>query len=327
MGSRKSLEAAAPRAVTQPGSAHFISIADWSRPKLEELLRLSFSLKEYPEQHAHSLDGRVLLMMFQKPSLRTRVSFETAMARLGGHAIAYDLSASPWGHGRETAADTARTASRYVDAIMARLFSHDDMLALAAHSSVPVINGLSDLEHPCQALGDLMTLQEQFGSLQGLRLAYVGDGNNNVTHSLLDACSRMGIHLSIGCPRGQEFEPDAKVLARARGAAVENGARIEIGHDARAAVAGANAVYTDTWMSYHIAPERREQRELALLPFRVTTPLMQAARRDAVFMHCLPAWRGKELDADVIDGPQSIVFAQAENRLYTEKAILLSLIR
>jgi len=307
--------------------SHFLSLADWSRPRIEELLRFSTGIKEFPGQYQHSLDGRVLLMMFEKPSLRTRVSFESAMARMGGHAIAYDLTQSPWGQGKETPGDTALSASRYVDAIMARLFSHAELLDLAAHSTVPVINGLTDLEHPCQTLGDLLTLQEHFGGLQGLHLAYVGDAKNNVAHSLLDACSKMGIHLSLGCPPGPEYVPDAAVLARAHGFAATSGARIDLVHDARAAVTGANAIYTDTWMSYQIPAGQREARLLALTPFRVTSALMGLARPDAVFMHSLPAWRGQELDAEVMDGRQSIVFAQAGNRLHTEKAILLSLIR
>jgi ornithine carbamoyltransferase len=306
---------------------HFLTLADWTPPRLEELLRFAASIKKHPGEYRRALDGRVLLMLFQKPSLRTRISFESAMTRLGGHAIVYDLANSPWGLGRETPADTARSASRYVDAILARLFSHDDLRTLAANATVPVINGLTDLEHPCQALGDLLTLQETFGRLSGIHLAYVGDANNNVTHSLLDACSKMGIHLSIGCPPGPEFEPAAPILARARGFAAESGARLKIAHEAEAAVAGADAVYTDTWMSYHIPAERREVREHTLRPFRVTSALMNTAKRDALFMHSLPAWRGKELDAEVIDGERSIVFAQAENRLHTEKAILLSLIR
>jgi len=307
--------------------ADFLSIADFSRPKLKEILRLAEAIKKRPEDHAHSLDGKVLLMMFQKPSLRTRVSFESAMIRLGGHAIAYDVASSPWGHGRETPADTARAVSRYVDAILARLFSHDDLLTLADHSSVPVINGLTDLEHPCQALGDLLTLHEQFGRLEGLRVAYVGDGMNNVAHSLLDACSKMGIHLTVGCPSGKQFQPADRVLERARGFALESGAGIQVVHDARHAVSDADAVYTDTWTGYQVPPEGRAEREHALTPFRVTSELFHTARPQAVFMHSLPAWRGKELDAEVIDGPHSIVFAQAENRLYTEKAILLTLIR
>jgi len=306
---------------------NLLTLADWTPPRLEELLRFAVAIKQHPQEYRRALEGRVLLMMFQKPSLRTRVSFESAMARLGGHAIVYDLANSPWGLGRETPADTARSASRYVDAILARLFSHDDLLALAENATVPVINGLTDLEHPCQALGDLLTLQEKLGRLAGVRLAYVGDANNNVTHSLLDACSKMGIHLSIGCPAGAEYEPAPAILLRARGFAAESGSTLKVVHDPEAAVAGADAVYTDTWMSYHIPAERREVRERTLRPFRVTTALMKAAKPDAAFLHCLPAWRGKELDADVIDGPHSIVFAQAENRLHTEKAILLSLIR
>jgi ornithine carbamoyltransferase len=319
-----------PRAVSEPFHAdptHFVSLADWSRHKIEELLRFATHIKESPGQYAHALDGRVLLMMFQKPSLRTRVSFQSAMARLGGQAIDFDLAGSPWGAGRETARDTVLTVSRYVDAIMARLFSHAELLDLANHATIPVINGQTDLEHPCQALGDLLTLQEQFGELKGLRLAYVGDASTNVVHSLLDACAKLGAHLSIGCPSMLDYQPDHAVLARARAVAVDSGARLEVVHDARLAVDGADAVYTDTWMSYQIPAEKRAARQLVLSPFRVTTSLMGTARPEAVFLHCLPAWRGNELDAEVLDGPQSIVFAQAENRLHTEKAILLSLIR
>jgi len=318
------------RTATEPFHAaptHFLSLADWSRPKIEELLRFATAIKELPGQYIHALEGRVLLMMFQKPSLRTRVSFESAMARLGGHAITFDVTQSAWGQGRETPGDAVQTASRYVDAILARLFSHAELLDLARHSTVPVINGLTDLEHPCQALGDLLTLQERFGDLQGLRLAYVGDANNNVVHSLLDACSKTGIHLSIGCPRGKEFEPDAAVLARASGFALKTGSCLQLVHDPRLAVSNADVVYTDTWTSYHVPAERREIRHQILRPFRVTAELMHLARPGAAFMHCLPAWRGHELEAEVLDGPQSIVFAQAENRLHTEKAILLSLIR
>lgn len=311
----------------QATPTHFVSIADWTRPRIEELLRFTAGVKEYPEQYLHALEGRVLLMMFQKPSLRTRVSFESAMARLGGHAIAFDLAASPWGLGRETPADTARTASRYVDAILARLYSHAEILDLAANASVPVINGMTDIEHPCQALGDLVTLQETFGRLEGLHLAYVGDGRNNVTHSLLDACAKVGIHMTIGCPRGLEFEPDPAILSRARSAAARSGARIEVVHNAREAAAGADAVYTDTWTGYHIPAGHREAREFVLRPFQVTSELMRLAKPGAVFMHSLPAWRGQELESAVIDGPQSIVFAQAENRLHSEQALLLTLIR
>jgi ornithine carbamoyltransferase len=306
---------------------HFLSLADWTRPRLEEVLRLATAVKQYPHQYTRSLEGRVLLMLFQKPSLRTRVSFESAMARLGGHAIDFDLAATPWGQGRETPADTARTVSRYVDGILARLFSHAELLDLATHATVPVINGMTDLEHPCQALGDLLTLQEAFGRLDDLHLAYLGDANNNVTHSLLDACSKMGIHLSIGCPAGPEFQPDPGYLARALRSAAATGSRIQIVHDPRQAVEGVNAVYTDNWTGYSIPAEQRESRQHSLIPFQVTAELMKQARPDAVFMHGLPAWRGQELESEVIDGPQSIVFAQTENRLHTEKALLMTLIR
>ena len=309
------------------GREHFLSLSEWSRPKIEEILRFAAGIKECPATYAHALDGRVLLMLFEKPSLRTRVSFEAAMAHLGGHAIGFDRAGSPWGAGRETAADTARTVSLYVDAIMARLFSHAELLDLAAHATVPVINGQTDLEHPCQGLGDLLTLQERFGALDGLRLAYVGDAQSNIVHSLLDAGPKLGMHVSVACPGAQEFEPDRAVLARARESAAGSGALIEVVHDPLAAVSGADVVYTDTWMSYHVPVERREERHRILTPFRVTSALMRRARPGAVFMHALPAWRGNELDAEVLDGPQSIVFAQAENRLPTVKALLLTLIR
>ena len=306
---------------------HFISLADWSRPKIDELLRLAVSIKERPDRYSHLLEGRVLLMMFQKPSLRTRVSFGAAMARLGGQAMDFDMARYPWGTGRETAADTARTVSRYVDALMVRLFSHAELIDLASHATVPVINGQTDLEHPCQALGDLLTLQEHFGRLEGLRVAYVGDAKTNVIHSLLDACSKMGVHLSIGCPKGTDYQPDPSVLSRATRFAIDSGSRVEVVHDARLAVAGADVVYTDTWISYQVSEHQRDIRRRALSPFRVTSALMKDAKPDAVFMRCLPAWRGNELEGEVLEGPQSIVFSQAENRLHTEKAVLLTLIR
>jgi ornithine carbamoyltransferase len=317
----------APSLINRRGSwGNFLSIADFSRPKLEEILRLAIAIKEFPEQHSHALQGRILLMMFQKPSFRTRISFESAMIRLGGHTIMVDLAEAPVGP-RETPADMARTGSRYVDAILARLFSHDDLLALADHSSVPVINGLTDVEHPCQALGDLLTIQEQFGRLQGVRVTFMGDGRNNVAHSLLDACGKLGIHLTVSCPKAAEFQPAEAVLARARRFALESGAHLRISNDPVHDVDGADVIYTDTWTGYQVPIERRAERESCLAPFRVTSALFNRAHPRAVFMHSLPAWRGKELDADVIDGPRSIVFAQAENRLHTEKAVLLTLIR
>jgi ornithine carbamoyltransferase len=306
---------------------NLISLAEWSREQIEQAVELAQRIKQHPQEYAHTLDGRVLLMIFQKPSLRTRLSFEVAMLQLGGHALHYDLGMSPWAAGKETAGDTARTSSRYVDAIMARLFNRADMLDLAAHATVPVINGLTDFEHPCQALGDLLTIREKKVRLAGVKLAFVGDGNNNVTHSLLDVCSKVGMHISVGCPAGAAYLPAAEVRSRAAAFAKESGARVEIVHDAHVAVADADIVYTDTWMSYHIPPEKRDERYRALHPFQVTADLMRHAKPDAVFMHCLPAQRGVEQTAEVIDGPQSIVFDQAENRLHVQKAILAILLR
>ena len=305
---------------------NLISLTDWTRENLEEIIASGAHIKQYPEHYAQTLAGCILLMIFEKPSLRTRVSFESAMLQMGGHSIYYDLGMSPLGSGKETIADTARTASRYVQGIMARMFRRADMEELGRYATVPVINGLTDHEHPCQALGDLLTIQEHKGTLQGIRLAYVGDGNNNVTHSLLHACSKMGMEMTVGCPPEQAFQPLPQVLAQAESFAQESGGSISIVHDAQSAVANADAVYTDTWMSYHIPEEEHEQRFHMLKPFRVTEALMKQASPNAIFMHCLPAQRGNEQTAGVIDGPQSVVFDQAENRLHIEKAILAKLL-
>jgi ornithine carbamoyltransferase len=303
---------------------HLLSLADWSAADVEALVARAAALKADPGPARAALADRTLLMIFEKPSLRTRVSFEAAMLELGGHALFYDLAGSPWRAGKETPEDTARTASRYVDAIMARLYRTADLEGLARGASVPVINGLTDLEHPCQAVGDLLTIQERFGRLQGVQVAYVGDGRNNVLHSLMDGCGHVGAHLRCGVPAGAEFAPDADVSARAATAAAGTGGSVIVAHDAGAAVRGAQVVYTDTWMSYHTPPESHAAREAALTPFRVTEALMAQAAPEAIFMHCLPAQRGMEVTAAVMDGPQSVVFDQAENRLHSEKAILLA---
>jgi len=305
---------------------NLLSLTDLSGENIQEIISSALHIKQHPDQYTHALVGCVLLMIFEKPSLRTRVSFESAMLQLGGHSIYYDLRTSPLGSGKETIADTARTASRYVQGIMARMFRRADMEELGRYATVPVINGLTDYEHPCQALGDLLTIQEKIGALEGLRLAYVGDGNNNVTHSLLHACSKMGMQMTVGCPADQAFQPLPEVLEQTRSYAEESGGSFSIVHDVQSAVANADAVYTDTWMSYHIPPEEHERRFQLLEPFRVTEALMKQASPNAIFMHCLPAQRGNEQTAAVIDGPQSVVFDQAENRLHIEKAILVKLL-
>jgi ornithine carbamoyltransferase len=305
---------------------NLVSLTDWTRERIQEILASAVHIKQHPDHYTQALAGCILLMIFEKPSLRTRVSFESAMLQLGGHSIYYDLGTSPLGSGKETIADTARTASRYVQGIMARMFRKADMEELGRYATVPVINGLTDYEHPCQALGDLLTIQEKMGALPGLRLAYVGDGNNNVTHSLLHACSKMGMQMTVGCPADQAFQPLPEVLEQARSYAEESGGSFSIVHDVQSAVANADVVYTDTWMSYHIPTEEHEKRFQLLEPFRVTENLMKQASPNAIFMHCLPAQRGNEQTAAVIDGPQSVVFDQAENRLHIEKAILVKLL-
>ena len=305
---------------------NLLSLADWSKGQIEETIKLALDIKQNPEKYGQSLKGQILLMFFEKPSLRTRVSFESAMLQMGGHAMFYDLGTSPWGVGKETTADTARTASRYVHGIMARLFSRKHILELAEHASVPVINGLTDFEHPCQAMGDLITIRQKKGKLQGLKVTYVGDGNNNVTHSLLDGCAKMGVNMTVGCPEDPTYYPAKTVLERARSFSREAGAHIEVVHNAQESVSGADVIYTDTWMSYHIAEEEKEKRFHVLEPFKVSSDLMQCAKPDAIFMHCLPAQRGVEVTAEVMDGPYSVVFDQAENRLHSEKAVLVKLL-
>ncbi|MCS6804005.1 MAG: ornithine carbamoyltransferase [Acidobacteriota bacterium] len=305
---------------------HLVSLKDWPASLIQEVIRHGLRVKRHPAKFSQAMRGRTLLMLFEKPSLRTRVSFEVGMEQMGGHAIYYDLSASPAGKGKESIADLARTVSRYVDIIMARTFEHATIEELARYATVPVINGLSNFSHPCQILGDLMTLKEKKKKLKGLKLAYLGDAHNNVTHSLLFACPKVGVSVSIGCPKGAVYEPHPDVLAAARHWAAAAGTAVEIHHQATRAVADADVVYTDSWMSYHIPEHEREKRYAALAPFQVTSALMRRAKPDAVFMHCLPAQRGVEQTAEVIDGPQSIVFDQAENRLHIQKAIILKLL-
>jgi len=305
---------------------HLLSLADWPTELIEKTIELGMRVKQYPKEYAHALDQRTLMMFFQKPSLRTRTSFEVAMVQLGGHALYYDLGASPWSKGKESIPDTARVVSRFCDALIGRLYSQAELEEMAKYASIPVINALTDYEHPCQILGDLMTLKEKKGKLKGLALAYLGDGNNNVTHSLMFGCSKVGMDISIGCPKGADYEPQPAVLAKAKEFAKKSGSKVEIFYEARSAVMQADVVYADSWMSYHIPEEQRDERFTVFKPFQVHAQAMSYAKPSAVFMNCLPAQRGAEQTAEVIDGPQSIVFDQAENRLHIQKAILLTLL-
>ena len=305
---------------------HLISLCDWPSQFIEEVLKLAEDVKKNPGNYLNAVRRKTLLMIFEKPSLRTRVSFETGMSQMGGHAIFYDTSTSPLGAGKESIEDTVKTVCRYVDLIIARLFEHSKVEEMAKFATVPVINALTNFSHPCQILADLMTIQEKKGRLKGLTLAYLGDSNNNVTHSLLFGCSKMEMNIRIGCPPGDQFGPSKKVLSEAVRISKKAGTEVKVTNDPGEAIRGADVVYTDSWMSYHIPPHELNERVRIFTPFQVNAKLMKHAARDAVFMNCLPALRGYEQTAEVIDGPQSVVFDEAENRLHVQKAVMIKLI-
>jgi len=307
--------------------AHLITLKDWSREQIEEVLNLAAEMKRAPEKFQDVMRGKMLVMIFEKPSLRTRVSFETGMCQMGGDAIFYDMSTSPLGVGKETVHDTVKTLSRYTDLIMARLFEHERIEEMARYSQIPVINGLTNFSHPCQIVADLLTIREHRGSLEGRMLAYLGDAKNNVTHSLLYGCSKMGVNIRIGCPEGEDYSPLPEVLSAALEAGKQSGASVKVTHNPLEAIEGADVVYTDSWMSYHVPPEELEARVKVLTPFQVDARKMSHGAPDAIFMNCLPALRGYEQTAEVIDGPHSVVFDQAENRLHSQKAIMLTLLK
>lgn len=302
---------------------HYTSVADFSHDELLDLLRLSLELKQAWRAGGHRplLAGKMLALTFEKPSLRTRVAFEAGMAQLGGQASYLAASDIDMG-GRESVADVARNLSRWVDAIAARVFYHQTIETLVAFASVPVINALSDLEHPCQALADALTLYERFGDFKGLRLAYVGDGNN-VCHSLLLMGATLGFDVVVGCP--PDYRPNREILRRAEELAGHSGATIRIYDSPQEAVEGADAVYTDVWASMGQEHEAAQRRPV-FKPYQLNAALLERARPEAVAMHCLPAHRGEEITADIIDGPRSVVFEQAENRLHVQKALILTLL-
>jgi ornithine carbamoyltransferase len=300
----------------------FIAIADYSPKELQEMLDLAVQLKDEwkTSGNAPLLKGKVLAMVFQKPSLRTRVSFDMAMRHLGGDALY--LSPNEIGLGkRESIADIARVLAGYVEAIMARVFDHQHVVELAQWSEVPVINGLSDYNHPCQAMADALTIQENFGNLKGLQVAYIGDGNN-VAVSLMHICSKLGAHFTIASPEGYDL-PAAPVEA-ARQIASETGATIKMIRDPQEAVQGSQVIYTDTWTSMG-QEEETKQRERVFPPYQVNADLVAKASPEAIVMHCLPAHRGQEITNEVADGPHSALFPQAHNRLHAQKAILVRL--
>jgi len=293
-----------------------ISVSDLNADELVRVLDAADAFKQAlrAEKVRQSLAGKIVALIFQKPSTRTRVSFEAAVYHLGGSSITLNASELQLGRG-ETIGDTGRVLSRYVQAITLRTFGHAEVEELAQAANVPVINALTDLEHPCQVLADLMTVRERMGGLSGLHLAYVGDGNN-VTNSLALGCALAGMRFSVGCPEG--YEPDTGIIGFARGLAGSDAIRVV--HDPREAVAGSQVVYTDVWTSMGQKEDHRRKRDLE--PFRLDGDLLTAADPEAIVMHCLPAHRGEEITDEVMDGPRSVVWEQAENRMHAQAALL-----
>ncbi|TEU01424.1 MAG: ornithine carbamoyltransferase [Anaerolineales bacterium] len=302
---------------------HFIALTDYSSAELIAMLELALQLKKERNEGGNKplFAGKVLAMVFQKPSLRTRVSFDMAMRHLGGDALY--LSPAEIGLGkRESIADVSRVLSGYVDAVMARVFEHEHILELAEYSSVPVINGLSDFNHPCQAMADMLTILESFNKLKDLRMTFIGDGNN-VAVSLAFACAKLGMHFTIASPEGYDL-PQA-VIKEAEDLAAATGIKIQQTRDPIAAVEGADVIYTDTWTSMGQEDEAQKRREV-FAPYQVNERVVELATKYVIVMHCLPAHRGEEITDEVADGPHSVLFQQAENRLHAQKAILVKLL-
>jgi ornithine carbamoyltransferase len=298
-----------------------IAERDLTRGDLKLIFELAERVKASPGSYAQALQGKQLALIFEKPSLRTRVTFDVGITSMGGYTVYLDHTKPRLGE-REAIKDIARNLERWVHGIVARTFAHESVLELAEHASIPVINALTDLFHPCQALADFFTLREKFGSVEGLKLAFVGDGNN-VCHSLMITAAKFGTSMRVATPPG--YEPKPEILQQAKTLAAESGATVAVVHDPLEAVTGAQAVYTDVWasMGQEYAVHLRAQ---VFAPYRVTQDLMAAADPAAVFMHCLPAHRGQEVTDEVIDSPRSLVFDQAENRLHVQKALLILLL-
>lgn len=297
----------------------FLTMQECTVDELDFLLNTAKTLKsDFPGVTKELLPSKILAMIFQKPSTRTRVSFEVAMKHLGGHAIYLSWNELQLGRG-ETIADTIRVLSRYSNGIMARVFAHSDLEEMVKYASVPIINGLSNSHHPCQVLADLLTIREKKGDFKGLKLAWVGDGNN-VCNSLLIGCSKFGIDISVACPKG--YKPDSKVVSWAEVETKKSGSSIEITDAPKKAVEAADIIYTDTFVSLGMEAERAKRLKTFMPKYQVTKKLIESAKKDVIFMHCLPAHRGEEVSGEVIDGPHSIVWDQAENRLWATMSLL-----
>lgn len=295
---------------------YLISISDVSAQEIHSLITLARDLKKNTQKYAKIADQKTLAMIFEKPSLRTRVSFETGMTKMGGHAIYLSKNDIQLGRG-ETIEDTAKVLSRYVDIIMARTFEYSTVEKLAKNATVPVINGLTNIDHPCQILGDLQTIEEHLGTIENLKLAFLGDCNNNMSNTWLQVAPKIGMEIRCGFPKG--YDPSESVLKASKD--------YTLTQDPKEAVKGADVVYTDTWMSMQVPDNEKAARLEAFGPYQVTKDLMKLAKPKAVFMHCLPCHRGEEVAANVIDGPQSIVIDEAENRMWMQNAIMLKLLK
>ena len=301
---------------------HFIDLSDFGRPELRRFLDKATELKKKQKRgEPHQiLKGKSLAMIFMLSSTRTRVSFEVGMTQLGGHALYLQPGGTQLGRG-ETIGDTAAVLSRYCDIIMARVSEHSEVLELSKHASVPVINGLSNLLHPCQIMADMLTIEEHKGKLEGLKITYVGD-SNNVSNSIMQGCTIMGMDVTIGSPKG--YTPKEDILKKTLELSKKHGTTLEVSSDPGDAVKGADVIYTDTFFS--MGQERDKDKERALMPFQVNKSLVGKAKDDVIVMHCLPAHRDEELTSEVMDGPHSVVFDQAENRLHAQKGILALLV-
>ncbi len=301
---------------------HLLSLNDLSTDEIHDLLKLSEKLKRQTKegvQH-HLLKGKTLGMIFTKSSTRTRVSFEVGMYQLGGYSLFLSSNDIQLGRG-ESIFDTANVLSRYIDGIMIRTFKQSDVEDLAKYGSIPVINGLTDEMHPCQILADLLTVYEHKGKLEGMKLAYIGDGNN-VAHSLLHGCAKTGMDIAIASPKG--YECDSRYVEEAKEAAKSSGSNVILTQDPVEAIANADVVYADTWISMGQEDQKEEKLNI-FMPYQINSQLFSKAKEDAIFLHCLPAYRGYEVTEDVIDGAQSVIFDEAENRLHAQKAVMATL--
>ncbi|MDP3917393.1 MAG: ornithine carbamoyltransferase [Nanoarchaeota archaeon] len=305
---------------------HLISIADMTPKEFRYLIDKAIEIKARPKTYAQKLYEKTLLMMFEAPSLRTRVSFEVAMTQLHGHAINYYMEHSPWGLGKESMEDVAKTISQYCDIAAARIYSHQELKKLSRESSIPVINMMTNNGHPSQILGDFLTIKEKLNKLENLKIVYLGDAKNNVTYSLMRACALTKNNFIIACPANKEYRPEKYVIDETKKLSKKYKGEISITSNPLKAAKDADIIYTDSWMSYRIPKSQKQKRLKDLKNFQVNKKLFSVAKKSALFMHCLPATRGNEVSKEIIDGKMSIVFPQAQNRLHIQKAILLTLL-